>query len=76
MFATFAFIAIVIQQGYAERAEAQAARRGEVVERRRRSTRRPTVRDLAEPNTLFLRKPFGLEELCRAVQSLLEPEDA
>ena len=25
-----------------------------------------------EPNTLFLRKPFGLEELGRAVQSLLE----
>ena len=32
------------------------------------------MHDLAEPNTLFLRKPFGLEELCRAVQSLLEPE--
>ena len=30
------------------------------------------MHDLAEPNTLFLRKPFGLEELCRAVQSLLE----
>ena len=31
------------------------------------------MNDLAEPNTLFLRKPFGLEELCRTVQSLLEP---
>ena len=30
------------------------------------------MHDLAEPNTLFLRKPFGLEELCRAVQALLE----
>jgi len=33
----------------------------------------PGMNDLAEPNTLFLRKPFGLEELCRTVQSLLEP---
>ena len=30
------------------------------------------MRDLAEPGTLFLHKPFGLEELCRAVQSLLD----
>ena len=37
---TIAFVAIVIQQSYAERKEAQAALRGEVVERRRRSTRR------------------------------------
>ena len=34
------------------------------------------MHDLAEANTLFLRKPFGLEELCRAVQSLLEDGDS